>query len=429
MKNLIISSLILASLGLVSCGKTNPLDGWKTDAKDGQPPEITQATPPSGQEKPTGDSDQSLRIITPDYMDFSEGVEGTYNISGLVLVPGATFELNISNAADFPNIKFDSSTGTITWTPQPGFGTGVGDVQHLPMNIEMVTHGGGPSRSASHSIPVYVHPAKQAPIVLSVTFEGGKKQMRENEVLKFDVVVKDATGSDVDGSRPTLTFAPAQDGSFEAASVVSYVQSGWGGGPNPVQNQTDKSLWTFHMQVDLTSREITTSSIDLKLNVVAVSRFDVRSAPFVSRLSILTSINTPVVSWTDTEDMTAGTKNSFTYMIFDPRGESDVQQTMITNCASIEPHLVCGTCTRNYNSAMNGDILLCPITWDIPAGYSPGGWSDTVTIEFSVSAKSKVYGDTYVTPTRKISRYIRIRPAPSAPFAGQTLPKHTTGVK
>lgn len=406
MKYLILAALMM-SLGLVSCGKENPLSG-----KDQG---VQEATPPANSEKPQGDDEKALRIDTDDFYSFTEEQDNQYQIKGIVLIAKADFELSIENLADFPDAKFDPATGVFEWMPPNGFITDF-NTKRMNLNILISTKNVTPIRIKHKTVPVFVTPSAKIPTVMSVKFDQGRTSMREGEVLKFDVQVKDITGVDVEGSRPALNFLPGNDGSVEAASLVTEQDLGYNVS-NPSVDANDKSLWTFHMQIDLRKREVTASKVNVRFNIVAVSRFKVVSQSLNASLDILTGLQAPTLSWAEAQQMKAGQKNNFTFMVLDPRGEGEVQFSMLTDCSKISPTLTCGACTSIKDPTL-GKILSCPVSWDIPADYLTSGGASTVTLEMQINSKSKISGDNYATPVQTLTRTIRVLPADPVPAPG-----------
>ena len=397
MKFLIIGLLAMTSV-LTSCGSENPLSGKPRGVQEGNKP---------GSSKPVGDDEQALRVVTQsDDFDFVEENAGKYVIEGQIFIPGATFELRIENLTDFPGATFDKATGIFEWAPPAGFVDTVTD-KKMKLNVLMFTNNQTPVRRKPKSITVNISSSRAAPEIVSISYDNNPlSRMREGESVDFSIVVRDATGVNMPEGRPTLILGVINANypyDPEDAGIIGYRNT------TPEQNPLDKSLWTYRMKVDLRNREITNSSKNISIEVSALSRFKVVSAEESIRLLVYSSLKQPSITWSGALQFKAGMKNSFTYSVFDPRGEGEVQHKLVTNCAMIHPNLKCGPCSTT-NDPTVGTIQVCPITWDIPSDYLITGGRNSVTMDMDLSLKSKVFGDNYQGPVTRASRSILISP-------------------
>ncbi len=408
MNKLVLLAALVMSFSFVSCG-------WKENPLQDQTEGVKQAKPGDVSEKPQGDEEKALRIDTEDFFNFTEELTSQFYIKGMVYIDKADFEISIENMDQFPGAKFNTTDNVFEWTPPAGFITDF-STKRMSITIVMTTKNVTPVRIKKKTVPVFITPSttSKTPKIVSVKFDQDKTSVREGEILNFDVVVKDITAVDADGGRPSLTFLPTADGSVEAASIVSMRDLSYPR-KNPEVDPNDKTLWTFKMQVNLISREITTSKARMRFVMVTTSRFNVQSQPEYANLDILTNIQVPAISWNQPQEFKAGAKNSFTFTVYDPRGEGDPVFTMQTDCSKIHPKLVCGTCVAK-NEALLGRVLYCPISWDIPADYIETTGKEYVNFQMSLSAKSKVYGDNYTSAMQTLSRTIKILPPDPTPM-------------
>jgi hypothetical protein len=326
-------------------------------------------------------------------------------IEGLSLIPNAKFQLRIENLTDFPNATFDDATGVFEWTPPAGFVDTL-DKKEMKLNVLIYTTNLSKVRRRNANITINIESSKEAPTIESMGFENNQTSMREGEILNFNVSVRDITGINSNDGRPSLSLSVQNNNSpynTEDTGIITYVSS------VPTQDPTDKSLWNFRLRVDLRSREITNSKKNITISAKAISRYRVPSVDEDLYLDIFTSLKSPVLSWAGTLQMKAGVKNSFAYMVFDPRGEGEVQQKLLTDCTKIHANLKCGACTSSTDPAM-GAILTCPITWDIPSDYLVTGGKGYVGFDIQVSAKSKYWSDPYQLPPVTVTRFIQVLP-------------------
>lgn len=394
MKFLVIGLMFASSLVLSACGNENPLKGMDRS--------IQEAEKPGGQGA-QAEEEKDLRILVQDdFFRFKEDKTTKFSIEGRALNPKAGINIEITNLASFPGATYDMITGIFEWTPPVGFVTG-NSTRTVTLSILLTTTNVAPAGRREKNVPVIVESSQQAPEVVSMTFPGGAyAKVREGSVLDIEVVVRDATAADTRDERPTLTFEVFKGYSVPQDAGMLTING------VPKVDPLDPSLWTFKVKLDLRNREVTKNEDSLRIVISAVSRYRIVSAKKGEYITVQTNLENPVVSWVRDYEMQVGKNSAFTYLVWNPKGEGNVEQNMISSCAKIHPALSCKACVKDSDTAF-GNFLRCDVAWDIPADYLDKGGSSKVTLDFDVRSVSSISGDSgYATTPLKISRTIRI---------------------
>ncbi|CAN5563217.1 hypothetical protein BH10BDE1_BH10BDE1_29200 [soil metagenome] len=382
------ASLALAALflgaGLMACSLNQDPYADKSEAiKQGVPPEVDRPAP-----VPKPVASDALRIDSLDFYTFKEQVEGEITISGRVLAANPTFELSIDNLKDFPGAKFDSKLGSFKWLP-PRDTTGgeYGAPKRLVVRLTAPSMTGGATLGTTKAILLYVTRGELDPEIVSVEDLVKPNPTREGEVRKFNVVVKDPDSSDVDGGRPRINAIPAKRGASDISGLV-YMEESTTTDPNPVQDASNKQLWTFKMLLDLRvpvdqrGRDFTRTQAKFIFGLQATSRFG-RVGVKEVEASILTDVLKPEVSFFDPIDVVAGQENVIQFTAFDPYAEGKVTVNFVTRVDQLP-----GSAIQNCKAASREGNQLCRISWK-PTATTKGDF----VIELKVLNESKVPGD------------------------------------
>jgi hypothetical protein len=408
---------VMVGLGLSSCSLNQDPYADKSEAiKQGVPPEIDRPVP-----VPKPLASDALRIDSLDFYTFKEQVEGEIQISGRVLEANPTFELSIDNLKDFPGAKFDSKTGYFKWLP-PRDTTGgeYGAPKRLVVRLTAPSITGGATLGTTKAILLYVTRAEFDPEIVSVEDLVKPNPTREGELRKFNVVVKDPDSTDVDGARPRINAIPAKRGPSDVSGLV-YMQESSTSDPNPVQDASNKQLWTFKMLLDLRvpadqrGRDFTRTQETFKFGLQVTSRFGRVGVKDVDA-GILTDVLKPEVSWFDPIDVVAGQENVIQFTAYDPYAEGKVSVNFVTRVDQLP-----GAAVQFCKPASREGNILCRISWK-PAADTKGDFP----VEFKVLNESKVPGDRKVYE-ETYKRMLHVIPG-AAPAPAPTTPAPTTPV-
>ncbi len=381
---------VVAALGLVfsvtACSmKQDPFAEKSEAIKQGVPPEVDR--PPVAPKPLASDA---LRIDAPIFHTFKELIESELSIKGRVLDGlGSTFELSIDNLRDFPGATFDKTTGIFKWEP-PRDTTGgeYGLPKRLVVRLSVDPVAGGTKLGTTQEILIYVTRSEVDPEVVSVDDGLIKPEpVREGELRKFTVTVKDPDSVDADGLRPRLVSVPAVRGTSDISSLV-YMDASNTTDPNPKQDPSDKSKWIFKMVLDLRApadqrgRDFTRTRDDFKFGLQVVSRFGRVGMKDVTT-PIVTSVLKPEVTWFDPIEAIAGQENVIQFHAYDPYSEGKVSVNFITRIDQLP-----GAGVAFCKLASRDGAVLCRISWK-PSATTKGDFP----VEFEVLNETRAPGD------------------------------------
>lgn len=368
--------MLAATLAVASgCSKQDPFADKPESIRNGVPPEEDREPPAA---KPV--AADALRIDTLDFYTFKEGVESEFTVNGRVLIPNTDFDLSIDNMRDFPNANFDAATGVFKWNPpRETTGQDYGAPKRLVVRL---TTKSAPIIGTTKSVLLYVTRGENDPQIVEVD-DLKRIATREREIRPFKVVVRDADAMDLEGLRPRLLAVTNKRGVSDIAGLI-YMKEPTTSEPNPVQDTTDKSKWTFNMIMDLRGREFTAHRETFNFALQAISRFG-RTGTRNIDADIQTDVERPQVSWVDQIDAFANQENRIQFTVYDPKGEGKLSVNWVTRLDTL-PGAATGSCTDQSRDGAQ----LCTISWK-PTESAAGG--PPIDIEFEVLNQSKVPGD------------------------------------
>jgi hypothetical protein len=403
-----VAMVAVFAAGMSACSLNQDPFAEKSDQiKNGIPPELNKEPP-----IPKPLASDALRIDTLDFYTFKEEVAGEIQISGRVLTPNPQFELSIdaNSFKDFPGAVFDPKTGVFKWTPpRESTGADYGVPKRLVVRLTAPSPVGGALIGTTKAILVYVTRAEVDPEILAVD-DLVKTPIREGELRKFTVVVRDPDSIDADGSRPVLVAVPAVRGPADISSLI-YMQEPSVVDPNPVQDPLDKKKWIFKMIVDLRvpaadmrGRDFTRIQDQFKFGLQVNSRFGRKALKSDGVAQIWTDIMKPEVSWFDPMTVVAGQENLIQFTVYDPYAEG---QLTINLLSRIDLELPGPAIWKCIPSSREGNFL-CKLNWKPVNATKP-----EYALEFEVINRSKIPGDAKIQKEtfRRILRVLQ----PSTP--------------
>lgn len=416
-----IAMVALATVLMSACSfNQDPFEEKSEQIKNGIPPELAKEPP-----LPKPLASDALRIDTLDFYTFKEEVEGEIQISGRVSPANPQFDLSIDSNSlkDFPGAVFDPKTGVFKWTPPRGStGAEYGLPKRLVVRLTAPSPVGGAIIGTTKAILVYVTRSEVDPEILSVD-DLVKLPVREGELRKFTVVVRDPDSIDADGLRPRLVAVPSARGPADISGLI-YMQEPSFSEPNPVQDPMDKKKWTFKMVLDLRApagdmrgRDFTRIQDRFKFGLQVVSRFGRMGMKSDGEALIWTEVMKPEVSWFDPMTVVGGQENLIQFTVYDPYAEGSLSINLLTRIDLELPGPAVWKCIL---SSREGN-LLCKLNWK-PVGATKPEYA----VEFEVINKSKIPGDIKVQKEtfRRVLRVIQpstpaappvVAPAPSTP--------------
>lgn len=399
---LVLGAAISALLVATSCSvKQDPFSDKSEAIKQGVPPEVDR--PPVAPKPLASDA---LRIDAPIFHTFKELNEGELSIKARVLDGlGSTFELSIDNLKDFPGATFEKTTGVFKWTP-PRDTTGgeYGLPKRLMVRLSVDPVVGGTKLGTTQEILLFVTRSEIDPEIVSIDDGLIKPEpVREGELRKFNVIVKDPDSLDADGLRPRLLAVPSVRGASDISGLV-YLDATTFSDQNPKQDPNDKTQWIFKMVLDLRApadqrgRDFTRTREDFKFGLQVVSRFGRVGMKDVTT-PIVTSVLKPEVTWFDPIEAIAGQENVIQFHAYDPYSEGKVSVNFITRIDQLP-----GAGVAFCKLASRDGAVLCRISWK-PSATTKGDFP----VEFEVLNETRAPGDRLAVK-ETFRRMIRVIP-------------------
>lgn len=374
-------SLLMITLG---CGlHQDPLAGKDTRFKDGRP----EPTKPI-YEKPVGSD--AVHINSPDFVSIEEGKLLEFDLNARILLPDYVVELKIENLSEYPNAKFNATTGKFTWTPPIGFVNAAGGTTTLERKLLIratAVKTDAPVLFREREIKIKISREYVAPTITQVRKD--YNVLREGYSMYLRVRVKDMDALEADRTTwPEIQFS--RPGTSK--SLVGWIDFN----NSSVYGRNEYELI---YRIDLTSAELTKSGADFITSLTAVTRYGKRSNPEQFGLTVFTSLNQPSTTWTQTQDFKAGEKRSFQFVIFDAKQEG---RLALQSWRDV-PTGATVNCTPSPDSAA---VLLCTIEWE-PALTEAG---KQAYIYANVQVRNTDFRDT-ASPAYNLYLSYRVAPA------------------
>lgn len=381
----VLAALFVVSAAMGCSVNQDPFEEKSDQIKNGIPPELDKEPP-----VPKPLASDALRIDALDFYTFREEVEGEISISGRVLTANPQFELTIDSTSlkDFPGAVFDGKTGVFKWTPpRESTGTEYGVPKRLVVRLTAPSPVGGAIIGTTKAILVYVTRSEVDPQILTVD-DLVRTPVREGELRKFTVTVRDPDSIDADGLRPRLVAVPSVRGPSDVSGLV-YMQDPTVADPNPVQDPMDKKKWIFKMVLDLRvpadmrGRDFTRAQDKFKFGLQVTSRFGRVGYKNDGEVMIWTDVMKPEISWFSPIEVIAGQENVVQFTIYDPYAEGKLTVNFQTRLDQLP-----GSAISKCISASREGNILCTISWK-PLATTTGDFK----VDIEVINQSKIPGD------------------------------------
>lgn len=407
---------ILVAAGVGCSVNQDPFEEKSDQIKNGIPPELDKEPP-----VPKPLASDALRIDALDFYTFREEVEGEISISGRVLTANPQFELSIDSTSlkDFPGAVFDAKTGVFKWTPpRESTGTEYGVPKRLVVRLTAPSPVGGAIIGTTKAILVYVTRSEVDPQILTID-DLVKSPVREGELRKFTVTVRDPDSIDADGLRPRLVAIPSVRGPSDVSGLV-YMQEPSSTDPNPVQDPMDKKKWIFKMVLDLRvpadmrGRDFTRIQDKFKFGLQVTSRFGRIGYKNDGEVMIWTDVMKPEISWFSPIEVVAGQENVVQFTVYDPYAEGKLTVNFQTRMDQLP-----GSAISKCQAASREGNILCTISWK-PLATTTGDFK----VDIEVINQSKIPGDIKIQK-ELFQRTLKVKSVQPAPVAPVVVPAPT----
>lgn len=382
----VIAAMFVVSAAIGCSVNQDPFEEKSDQIKNGIPPELDKEPP-----VPKPLASDALRIDALDFYTFKEEVEGEISISGRVLTANPQFELTIDSTSlkDFAGAVFDGKTGVFKWTPpRESTGQEYGIPKRLVVRLTAPSPVGGAIIGTTKAILVYVTRSEVDPQILT-TDDLVRTPVREGELRKFTVTVRDPDSLDVDGLRPRLVAVPAVRGPSDVSGLIYMQEPTSSTDLNPVQDPMDKKKWIFKMVVDLRvptdmrGRDFTRAQDKFKFGLQVTSRFGRVGYKNDGEVMIWTDIMKPEISWFSPIEVIAGQENLVQFTVFDPYAEGKLTVNFQTRIDQLPGSAI----SKCIPASREGNIL-CTISWK-PLATTTGDFK----VDIEVINQSKIPGD------------------------------------
>lgn len=317
MKRFVLQTLVTAlTMGLVACGdlSQDPLKGVDESIRNAKPPQTKPEIP-----RPV-ESD-ALLIVAPEVVSFKEGVQTEMSLQLRTLLPDYEGEINIVNMGAFAGASYNPQTGSFTWTPPMG-SVMSGFFQEYVLQVEATANPVGKSGGAilftKKDVHFIVQKVTTAPVIKSVTYS--EPSFRENGLHTINIVVEDIDGGTGPNESPNILISNGTS----KTSIAPYVYKMSARG-NAVTKE-----WFFEYRVNLSGVELTDSRLDTIIELQAINRYGVYSAPTRSTVVVYTDFaGTAETTFEVGTEFVVGQKNVIPFTVFDPKGEAVVNVSRV----------------------------------------------------------------------------------------------------
>ena len=385
MRNLLIVAL-LSSFWL-GCGKLSqdPYNGLPdTSNKPGNVPE----------EKP-GDPN-AIRPRTSDGYNFVLEQEQQIQIEATILVENYQVVGRIENLNAFPGATYDASTGIFTWKPTRDFfsdelkrtqtlgvvfiGTSTDGKTKVyrrdwPVQIEVTRTPEQPGIVDASQFPAFVDEGGY----IDLWFEVADADAGKSIDLFPELVLNHQTKSNE--LAPFITISPAE-----------LIRSG---------------NFRYSVRLDLRNVELTNTSKSFSVSFSPQSRYGVMGGAKVWELTVVSSLSSPVSSWTDEVTFQEGVETKCSFYLVNPKGEGSLSLGELKEL----PPGASLTCKSEPKASM----LLCDFTWKPAVGDSKLEFKPTMGVNTTLTygtGKTKERPDSFdlklkVTPATPVAKGVR----------------------
>ncbi len=400
-----VAATVVATISGCSVNQ-DPFEEKSDQIKNGVPPELDKEPP-----VPKPLASDALRIDALDFYSFREEVEGEISISGRVLTANPQFELSIDSTSfkDFPGAVFNPKTGVFKWTPpRESTGTEYGVPKRLVVRLTAPSPVGGAIIGTTKAILIYVTRSEVDPEILTLD-DLVRTPVREGELRKFTVTVKDPDSIDADGLRPRLVAIPSVRGPSDVSGLV-YMQDPTTKDPNPIQDPMDKKKWIFKMVLDLRvpadmrGRDFTRIQDKFKFGLQVTSRFGRVGYKNDSEVMIWTDVMKPEISWFSPIEVIAGQENLVQFTVYDPYAEGKLTVNFQTRLDQLP-----GSAISKCQAASREGNILCSISWK-PLATTTGDFK----VDIEVINQSKIPGDIKIQK-ELFQRTLKVKVIPTVP--------------
>lgn len=405
--------MAMAMTVTAGCGgvfQQDPYSDQSESIRNGIPPEQKPRPPtPTPTPPPTKAlSANALRIDSPDFYSFKEGVQSDITLAGRVLDVvegkpaeyGVDYELLIENLNELPGASFDARKGIFSWKPPMDFVSSEYS-RNVRLNVALITNT-QPRIATRKSILLYVQRDEVEPEIVDVIWPTGDFFREGQGDVRFQVIVKDPDALDYNNGRPRLLVVA--DSRYRNLSSLIYQADTGSREPNPVLDKKNKDHWIFTMVMDLGRKELTKADEVFTFGLIAVNRFGRSSTPRTVSTRIRTSVTPALSSWREPLRLISGLHHTITFAVFDPKEEGNLT-AFIDNCNLLPGVSEC-KCVRAGGDGRQS----CTLQWMIPSVSV----ETRHIIKGNFVNRSPVNGDSEVA-AGEFSFEVRALPDPNAP--------------
>jgi len=249
------------------------------------------------------------------------------------------------------------------------------------------------------AFPVVVQKKLQQPQVVRVS-DLISQPIREGQFRFFEVVVEDQDSSP--GKVPRLLITSNPSSSYpSAATLVDFFTS------TPEQDSSNKSRWTFRMQLDAREKDLTRDEDQYEFAVIALSNFGIQSNLFPVNVKFRTQVKSPVFTFDnyDQVNVVATERNRLSFSVYDPSGEGKLEVSA-TTVAVIPGQNDVSCFMSGGESQVKCDVLLQPDMRAIGQTYT---WT------VRAINRSPVAGDSASNKQVVQTMYIKVEAPPPPP--------------
>ena len=286
--------------------------------------------------------------VAPEVPGLVEGEEGKFVITGKALVgDDIPIQLEIVNLPSGANTRSVKNGLEVTWRPQFRTVPSGDYFTQYPFQVRLSAISEGEEITKDFFAPVIVYAdTTHVPVVQSI--EVTPRPIPEDQNGRMTITVLDRSGG------ANLYFIRTLEGvenGVEHIDLNSLQQ---------VQDSANPNVHRYHFDIDFRSKNIAivTKTIDLKVGVVAYSRYGVSSEVQEFSYRVLNRISRPVSSWKSGLRFAYGETARVNFTIADARQEGVVSTDFEQSCrAQLKRKYKC-KCKNSTKS-----VLVCELEW------------------------------------------------------------------